>query len=164
MQVTQYSHCEPIVMTFFLGFLTIAITAFLRPLEITLYLGAILQGIGSGIVWTVCGHFLAVNSTSTTIGRSVCHTIKPAILRSRLFLVVTCSIQEYWNILDAFSIWVRTFRNLYMQIVSSTRIDSGPAMGESTRNGVVNKETQKLQMGDCCKLLQSLYDCWYLPP
>ncbi|XP_055329532.1 UNC93-like protein MFSD11 [Paramacrobiotus metropolitanus] len=52
------------------GFLTLSIGVFLRPLEITLYMGSLAQGIGAGIMWTVYGHFLTANSTAKTIGRN----------------------------------------------------------------------------------------------
>ncbi|GAU91449.1 hypothetical protein RvY_03699-2 [Ramazzottius varieornatus] len=51
-------------------FLSMASLAYIRPLEITLYIGALLQGTGSGLCWTVFGHFLTENSTEKTIGRN----------------------------------------------------------------------------------------------
>ncbi|OQV20208.1 UNC93-like protein MFSD11 [Hypsibius exemplaris] len=50
--------------------LTLSISSFVRPLEITLYIGSVAQGIGCGIIWTVYGHFLTENSTLKTMGRN----------------------------------------------------------------------------------------------
>ncbi|XP_055346229.1 UNC93-like protein MFSD11 [Paramacrobiotus metropolitanus] len=50
--------------------LTLSLSAYFRPLEITLYLSAMTQGLGSGILWTVYSYFLTVNSTKETIGRN----------------------------------------------------------------------------------------------
>ncbi|OQV20207.1 UNC93-like protein MFSD11 [Hypsibius exemplaris] len=51
-------------------FLLCYVTTFLRPLTETLYLGAVAQGIGQGLIWTVYGFMLSTNSSEKTIGRN----------------------------------------------------------------------------------------------
>lgn len=47
------------------------IACFLRPLVSTIYAGSVLVGLGLGTMWAVQGHFVAVNSASNTVERSV---------------------------------------------------------------------------------------------
>lgn len=46
------------------------IAAFIRPLTITLYVGAVLLGIGSNLMWQVEAHFITINSTTKRVTRS----------------------------------------------------------------------------------------------
>ncbi|XP_055329535.1 UNC93-like protein MFSD11 [Paramacrobiotus metropolitanus] len=52
------------------GCLLLYVVTFLRPLVVTLYIGALFQGLGQALIWTVYGHFLTENSNKDTLGRN----------------------------------------------------------------------------------------------
>ncbi|OQV20213.1 putative UNC93-like protein MFSD11 [Hypsibius exemplaris] len=51
--------------------ISLNIACYLRPFTATVYVGAVVVGLGSGVMWAVQGHFVSSNSRSRTVERNM---------------------------------------------------------------------------------------------